>query len=116
MGYRDFIACRVFTDEGLTGIGEPYPVVPNDAVTAVIADFAIWLVGRDPRDITGKAADVPVYRLLGGKCRDLIRVCQGIGGATPEACAEDALCVIALHGYTAVKMSSLPPAFFASPP
>ncbi len=53
MGYRDFIACRVFTDEGLTGIGEPYPVGPNDAVAAVIADFATWLVGRDPRDITG---------------------------------------------------------------
>ncbi|NDF56079.1 MAG: DUF3427 domain-containing protein, partial [Proteobacteria bacterium] len=47
MGYRDFIACRVFTDEGLTGIGEPYPVGPNDAVAAVIADFATWLVGRD---------------------------------------------------------------------
>jgi len=143
MGYRDFIACRVFTDEGLTGIGEPYPVGPNDAVAAVIADFATWLVGRDPRDITGiwqhlyahtrfpggsvvnaaisgiehalwdisgKAAGVPVYRLLGGKCRDRIRVYQGIGGATPEACAEDALRAIARHGYTAIKMSPLPPA------
>lgn len=117
MGYRDFIACRVFTDEGLTGIGEPYPVGPNDAVAAVIADFATWLVGRDPRDITGiwqhlyahtrfpggsvvnaaisgiehalwdisgKAAGVPVYRLLGGKCRDRIRVYQGIGAPHPR--------------------------------
>ena len=35
---------------------------------------------------------------------------QGIGGATPEACADDALRAIARHGYTAIKMSPLPPA------
>ena len=53
MGYRDFLACRVHTDEGLVGIGEPYPVGPNEAVAAVIADFEGWLLGRDPRDISG---------------------------------------------------------------
>ena len=53
MGYRDFLVCRVHTDEGISGIGEPYPVGPNDAVAAVIADFATWLEGKDPRDITG---------------------------------------------------------------
>jgi galactonate dehydratase len=142
MGYRDFLVCRVFTDEGLVGIGEPYPVGPNDAVAAVIADFASWLQGRDPRDITGiwhhlyahsrfpggsvvnaaisgiehalwdisgKAAGVPVYRLLGGKCRDRIRVYQSCGGATPEACAENAKELVATYGYTALKMSPHPP-------
>jgi galactonate dehydratase len=142
MGYRDFLVCRVHTDEGLTGIGEPYPVGPNDAVAAVIADFATWIVGRDPRDITGiwhhlyahtrfpggsvvnaaisgiehalwdisgKAAGLPVYRLLGGKCRDRIRVYQSCGGATPEACAESALRLIETYGYTALKMAPHPP-------
>ena len=120
-GYRDFLVCRVHTDEGIVGIGEPYPVGPHEAVAAAIRDFESWIVGRDPRDITGiwhhlyahsrfpggsvvnaaisgiehalwdisgKAAGVPVYRLLGGKCRDRIRVYQGIGGDTPAACAE----------------------------
>ena len=142
MGYRDFLICRVHTDEGISGIGEPYPVGPNDAVAAVIADFATWLEGKDPRDITGiwqhlyahsrfpggsvvnaaisgiehalwdisgKAAGVPVYRLLGGKCRDRIRVYQSCGGATPEACAESARGLVERYGYTALKMSPHPP-------
>jgi galactonate dehydratase len=124
MGARDALIVRVQTDEGLTGIGEAYSVGPNDAVAATVADFAGWLQGRDPRDITGlwyhlylhsrfpggsvvnaalsgiehalwdisgKAAGLPVYRLLGGHCRDRIRVYQSCGGATPEACAESAL-------------------------
>jgi galactonate dehydratase len=142
MGYRDFLICRVFTDEGLVGIGEPYPVGPNDAVAAVIADFGTWLEGKDPRDITGiwhhlyahsrfpggsvvnaaisgiehalwdisgKAAGLPVYRMLGGKCRDRIRVYQSCGGETPEACAESAQRLVERYGYTALKMSPHPP-------
>ena len=142
MGYRDFLACRVHTDEGLVGIGEPYPVGPNEAVAAVIADFEGWLLGRDPRDISGiwqhlyahdrfpggsvvnaaisgiehalwdisgKAAGVPVYRLLGGRCRERIRVYQSCGGATPEACAESALRLVERYGYTALKLSPHPP-------
>jgi galactonate dehydratase len=142
MGYRDFLVCRVHTDEGLTGIGEPYPVGPNDAVAAVIADFATWLQGRDPRDITGiwhhlyahsrfpggsvvnaaisgiehalwdisgKAAGLPVFRLLGGKCRERVRVYQSCGGATPEACAESAQRLVQQYGYTALKLAPHPP-------
>jgi galactonate dehydratase len=142
MGYRDFLVCRVRTDEGITGMGEPYPAGPNDAVAAVIADFAGWLAGMDPRDITGiwqhmyahsrfpggsvvnaaisgiehalwdilgKSAGLPVYRLLGGKCRDRIRVYQSCGGATPEACAESAVRLVETYGYTALKMSPHPP-------
>lgn len=142
MGHRDFLVCRVHTDEGLTGIGEPYPVGPNDAVAAVVADFASWLQGQDPRhitgiwqrlyahsrfpggsvvnaaisgiehalwDILGKSAGLPVYRLLGGKCRDRIRVYQSCGGATPEACAESAQRLVSTYGYTALKMAPQPP-------
>ena len=48
---RNYIFVRVHTDEGLYGVGEAYSVGPDDAVVAVIEDFAEWLVGRDPRDI-----------------------------------------------------------------
>ena len=142
MGYRDFLICRVHTDEGLVGIGEPYPVGPNTAVAETIADFATWLEGSDPRDVTGiwqrlyahtrfpggsvvnaaisgiehalwdilgKSAGLPVWRLLGGKCRDRIRVYQSCGGDTPEACADSALKLVETYGYTALKMSPHPP-------
>src|SRR5437773_6811545 len=138
MGYRDFLVCRVHTDEGLDGIGEPYPVGPNDAVAAVIADFATWLEGKDPRDITGiwqhlyahsrfpggsvvnaaisgiehalwdisgKAAGLPVYRLLGGKCREKIRVYQSASGDNPKQLATHAKALVEKYHYTAVKIS-----------
>ena len=53
MGNRDFLVSRVVTDDGIEGVGEPYPIGPNRAVSEVIADFGEWLTGRDPRDITG---------------------------------------------------------------
>ncbi|MDP6506952.1 MAG: galactonate dehydratase [Planctomycetota bacterium] len=39
-------------------------------------------------DITGKSLGVPVYQLLGGACRDRIRVYSHGGASTPEAAAE----------------------------
>jgi L-alanine-DL-glutamate epimerase-like enolase superfamily enzyme len=108
---------RILTDEGIDGLGQaedskPYlkPHVlfykkyilgedPTDvervmlkirrlgsfkpwgaAVSAI--EFALW-------DIAGKAAGVPVYKLLGGKVRDQVRVYNGgvrfrMGGSEPE--------------------------------
>lgn len=108
---------RILTDEGIDGLGQaedskPYlkPYVlfykkyllgedPTDvercmlkirrlggfkpwgaAVSAI--EFALW-------DIAGKAAGVPVYKLLGGKVRDQVRVYNGgvrfhMGGSEPE--------------------------------
>ena len=139
---RDSLIVRVHTDEGLVGLGEAYPVGPNEAVAATIRDFESWIARRDPRDvngiwyhlyahsrfpggsvvnaaisgiehalwdIAGKAAGVPVYRLLGGKCRDRIRVYQSCGGATPEAVAAHARQLVDQYGYTALKMSPQPP-------
>lgn len=60
-------------------------------------------------DISAKAVGEPVYKLLGGRVRDRVRVYQGCSGPTPEAAAELAVSLIARYGYTALKMSPFPP-------
>jgi len=65
-------------------------------------EHALW-------DIAGKAAGLPVYRLVGGACRNKIRVYQAPRGSTPAEIAEDAVALIEKYGYTAIKMGPLPP-------
>ena len=112
---------RITTDEGIDGIGaaesfKPYlkPMVmfykemvlgkdPTDVERVMIGirrlgafkpwgsavsaiEMALW-------DIAGKSAGVPVYKLLGGKIRDRVRVYSGnvrfrLNGNDPEDYAE----------------------------
>jgi galactonate dehydratase len=69
--------------------------VLNAAISGI--EHALW-------DIKGKALGVPVYQLIGGKCRDKVRVYQSVGGDTPEALAEAARARVDEYGYTALKM------------
>lgn len=71
------------------GVGYP-------AISAL--DHALW-------DISGKAAGVPVYMLLGGSVRDRIRVYHGLGGNTGKETAEKALQMNEEWGFTAFKLS-----------
>ena len=64
------------------------------ALSAV--DMALW-------DIKGKALNTPVYNLLGGRCRDKIRMYIHCGGATPDALCRNAERAIA-DGYTAIRI------------
>ncbi len=67
--------------------------------------FAITGIENALYDIVGKALNVPVYKLLGGKYRDRIRLyadCHAGETSEPRAYADKALEVIA-DGYSAVK-------------
>ena len=152
---------RIVTDEGIDGYGEiestkPY-VVPN------VLFFKEPLLGEDPTnvervmlkirqrgsfkpwgsaisaiemalwDIAGKAAGVPVYKLLGGKVRDRVRIYNGglrfpMETYSPEEYAESTRKMMnAPEGFTIIKqpigfhspMKRAVPDFFygeASPP
>ena len=84
----------------------PGGVVVNAAISGI--EHALW-------DIKGKKLGVPVYELLGGPCRDRVRVYQSPGGRTPEEMAERAQALIARYGYTALKIGPNPPGFQAMP-
>ncbi len=60
-------------------------------------DQALW-------DIKGKYFNAPIYQLLGGACRDSIKVYSWIGGDRPSDVGEAAKNVVDA-GFTAVKMN-----------
>jgi len=53
-------------------------------------------------DILGKSLGVPVYQLLGGACRDRVRVYGHCHGGTPEEAAKNARAAVE-KGFTALK-------------
>ena len=64
------------------------------AISAV--DHALW-------DISGKAAGLPVYMLLGGAARDRVRVYHGIGGRSGKELSDSAQRLHEEWGFTAFK-------------
>jgi galactonate dehydratase len=80
--------------------------VVNSAISGI--EHALW-------DIAGKAANLPTYRLLGGKCRAKIRVYQAPRGDSPEAMADHAVQLIETYGYTALKISPMGSGFQNKP-
>ncbi len=67
--------------------------VLSSALSAI--DIALW-------DILGKSVGLPVYQLLGGKCRDKVRVFENIGGDTIAERAVSAKASIE-QGYTSLR-------------
>lgn len=128
---------RVATDAGLSGYGEIE--FSKSYLKPVVQLYRDFLVGQDPTDvervlirirrfagfkpwgsavsaiemalwdIAGKAAGLPVHKLLGGKVRDRVRVYNGgvrfpLGGDAPEDHAEAMRKMRdAPHGFTLIK-------------
>lgn len=68
------------------------------AVSAI--DIALW-------DIAGKALQVPVWQLLGGRCRDRIRLHRLLPGTGTDQLDQQARAAVA-DGFTAIKFDPLP--------
>jgi galactonate dehydratase len=73
--------------------------VVSGAVSAV--DIALW-------DIKGKRFGAPIWELMGGRCRDRVRIHLLLeAGGSPDAIAQ-AAARAAADGYTAIKFDPLP--------
>lgn len=94
----------------------------GSAVSAI--EIALW-------DIAGKAADLPIYKLLGGKVRDRVRIYNGavrfpMEGVSPEDYAENMakmkareedFCIIKQGiGFHGTQMATQVPNFFYGEP
>lgn len=69
--------------------------VLSAAMSAI--DIALW-------DILGKSVGLPVYQLLGGRCRDKVKVFANVSGHTLETCAASAKSQVA-RGFTSLRMT-----------
>lgn len=134
----DWVFVHVLTDEGLCGLGEMRSGKNySDQLTALRA-LGEDVVGKDPRhiesivstytetkrnkaelyalsaleqalwDILGKSVGAPIHALLGGACREDIRLYANINRATtersPRGFAQNAAAAVA-EGFDAVKLA-----------
>jgi len=74
--------------------------VLSAAMSAI--DVALW-------DILGKSVELPVYQLLGGKCREKIKVFANVAGDTLEERAESAAGLIE-EGFVSLRTTPFFPA------
>jgi len=149
---------RIVTDEGISGFGEVESYKPY--LVPIVMMLKPALIGQDPTDVervmrtirsrggfkpwgaaisavemalwdlAGKAAGLPVYKLLGGKVRDRVRVYNGsirepMTGHQPEDYANAVAAMKALpHSFSIVKqaisfhtpmVSDVPDYFYGDP-
>ncbi len=129
---------RIVTDEGISGYGQVEYTKPY--LKSHVLQLRESILGQDPTDVervmirirqrggfkpwgaavsaiehalwdvAGKAAGVPVYKLLGGKVRDKVRVYNGsirseVAEQTPEGYAANVRAMKALpHNFSLVKV------------
>ena len=128
---------RITTDEGVSGVGQAE--YTKSYLKPQVGFYRDFILGEDPTDVervmlkirrlgsfkpwgsavsaiemalwdlSGKAAGLPVYKLLGGKIRDRVRVYNGavrfpMAGVSPEDYADNmAKMKAAREGFTLIK-------------
>lgn len=130
VGSVNWAFCKVYTNQGLTGLGEGSITSKEATLASAIMEHERYLMGKDPTDIElhyqamfrwprwrggpilnsaisaveialwdilGKALGQPIYKLLGGKARQRVRLYKDCG-STPEAFLQ-----AKSEGYTAAK-------------
>ena len=130
-----YLFVKIYTDEGIVGLGEIGAWGFLDAAAGAIEKFKRYLLNQDPMkiehhwqymyrslffrgsiiqsalsaidialwDIKGKHLGVPVYQLMGGKCRDKVRTYVPVFKFEANAMAEG--CRLAQErGYTAARL------------
>jgi L-alanine-DL-glutamate epimerase-like enolase superfamily enzyme len=147
---RQFPFIRVYTDEGLIGIGECFRRGPEVTRTIVDSVLKPVLLGKDPLDtgvrwaemvrassaldlggalfigiagvdvalwdLKGKALGVPIYRLLGGKVRDRVRMyASSMRRDLPPVEEARRAVSFAEAGYTAYKLHGAVPGAIDDP-
>ena len=50
-GARNSVFLHMFTDEGVTGVGMPYSIGPDEAILGAIENMKPWFIGQDPSRI-----------------------------------------------------------------
>ena len=134
----NFVFVKIYTDEGVTGVGEGTLEYKEKAFLGALEHIKEYLVGKNPLDveqhfhniyrdaywrggpvlmsalsatemalwdILGKHLNVPVYRLLGGKINDKVRIYVNgwfAGAKEPEEFAAKAKEAVS-RGVTAMK-------------
>ena len=133
---RNFVTLKIYTDEGLTGIGDATLNGREMAVVSYLTDHVIpCLIGRDAHqiediwqylyrgaywrrgpvtmsaiaavdtalwDIKAKAANMPLYQLLGGRSRSGVMVYGHANGSDIEHTVDEVL-RYAEMGYLAIR-------------
>ena len=98
------------TDDGLTGLGEGHELEPEEVIDRYIGtnpfdwigDETSLALGTAMYDLMGKAAGVPVYKLIGQKHRSWVPVGSWTVSTHPSRMAE-AVREYAAQGYTWMK-------------
>jgi len=123
------VIIKLHTDEGLVGLGEVPKGITVDNVLAIADRFVgqdlwsfnlqelpmetMWFANSPLYeayemalfDLVGKALNVPVYRLFGGKYRDKVAVSRCSGRMNPDHAANTAIETVA-QGYRVLKMKA----------
>ncbi len=81
--------------------GTRFPLGSSALAALSGIDQSLW-------DIAGKAVNMPVYELLGGRVRDRIRAYHGVHADSPQKLAEAGRKLVQGEGFTALKTSPLP--------